>query len=53
LRILATLQTGSLILIHGRLQFGNDRWQVTSERVGKLMDGPRMGQDAGVAAALK
>jgi MoxR-like ATPase len=35
------------------LKTRNDRWQVTPERVGKLMDGPRMGQDAGVAAALK
>jgi MoxR-like ATPase len=35
------------------LKTRNDHWQVTAERVGKLMDGPRMGQDAGVAAALK
>ena len=35
------------------LKTRNDRWQVTADRVGKLMDGPRMGQDAGVAAALK
>jgi MoxR-like ATPase len=34
------------------LKTRNDTWQVTSERVGKLMDGPRMGQDAGVAGAM-
>jgi MoxR-like ATPase len=35
------------------LKTRNDRWQVTGERVGKLMDGPRAGQDPGVAAAMK
>ena len=35
------------------LKTRNDHWQVSAERVGKLMDGPRMGQDAGVAAGLK
>ena len=35
------------------LKTRNDRWQVTSERVGKLMDGPRIAQDAGVADAMK
>jgi MoxR-like ATPase len=35
------------------LKTRNDRWQVTAERVGKLMDGPRAAQDPGVAAALK
>ena len=34
------------------LKTRNDTWQVTSERVGKLMDGPRMGQDVGVAGAM-
>lgn len=31
------------------LKTRNDRWQVTSERVGKLIDGPRIAQDVGVA----
>lgn len=34
------------------LKTRNDTWQVTSERIGKLMDGPRMGQDVGVAGAM-
>ncbi len=33
------------------LKTRNDRWQVTAERVGKLVDGPRIAQDAGVAGA--
>ena len=35
------------------LKTRNDRWQVTVERVGKLMDGPRIAQDVGVAGAMK
>jgi MoxR-like ATPase len=30
-----------------------DRWQVTAERVAKLVDGPRVGQDVGVAGGMK
>ncbi len=32
------------------LKTRNDRWQMTADRVGKLMDGPRVAQDPGVAA---
>lgn len=35
------------------LKTRNDRWQVTAERVAKLMDGPRVGQEVGVAGAMK
>jgi MoxR-like ATPase len=35
------------------LKTRNDRWQVTAERVGKLVDGPRIAQDAGVADSMK
>ncbi len=35
------------------LKTRNDRWQVTPERVAKLTAGPRVGQDVGVAGALK
>jgi MoxR-like ATPase len=35
------------------LKTRNDRWQVTPERVAKLIDGPRIGQEAGVAGAIK
>ena len=35
------------------LKTRNDRWGVTPERVGKLIDGPRIGQDVGVAGGLK
>lgn len=35
------------------LKTKNDRWQVTPERVAKLMDGPRVGLDVGVAGAMK
>ncbi|PKO42577.1 MAG: ATPase [Betaproteobacteria bacterium HGW-Betaproteobacteria-3] len=35
------------------LKTRNDRWQVTAERVGKLVDGPRIAQDAGVAGAMR
>lgn len=35
------------------LKTRSDRWQVTSERVGKLIDGPRIAQDVGVAGAMK
>lgn len=35
------------------LKTRNDRWQVTAERVGKLVDGPRIAQDVGVAGSLK
>jgi MoxR-like ATPase len=35
------------------LKTRNDRWQTTAERVGKLTDGPRIGQDVGVAGGLK
>lgn len=31
------------------LKTRNDRWQVTAERVGKLIDGPRIAQDVGIA----
>ncbi len=34
------------------LKTRNDRWQVTAERMGKLIDGPRIAQDVGVAGAL-
>jgi MoxR-like ATPase len=35
------------------LKTRNDRWQVTVERVAKLIDGPRIAQDVGVAGAMK
>lgn len=35
------------------LKTRNDSWQITAERVGKLVDGPRIAQDAGVAGAMK
>jgi MoxR-like ATPase len=35
------------------LKTRNDSWQVTAERVGKLIDGPRIAQDVGVAGAMK
>ena len=35
------------------LKTRNDRWQVTVERVAKLSAGPRVGQDVGVAGAMK
>lgn len=35
------------------LKTRNDRWQLTAERVGKLVDGPRIAQDVGVAGAMK
>ena len=35
------------------LKTRNDRWQVTAERIGKPIDGPRIAQDVGVAGALK
>lgn len=35
------------------LKTRNDSWQVTAERVAKLIDGPRIAQDVGVAGALK
>ena len=35
------------------LKTRNDRWQVTAERVGKLIDGPRIAQDVGVAGSMK
>lgn len=31
------------------LKTRNDRWQVTAERVAKLVDGPRIAQDVGIA----
>lgn len=31
------------------LKTRNDSWQITAERVGKLIDGPRIAQDVGVA----
>ncbi|MEY3123830.1 MAG: hypothetical protein RLZZ573_350 [Pseudomonadota bacterium] len=34
------------------LKTKNDRWQVTPERVAKLIDGPRIAQDVGVAGAM-
>jgi MoxR-like ATPase len=33
------------------LKTRNDRWQVSAERVGKLVDGPRIAQDVGVGVA--
>lgn len=35
------------------LKTRNDRWQVTAERVARLVDGPRIAQDVGVAGAMK
>lgn len=35
------------------LKTRNDRWQVTVERIAKLIDGPRIAQDVGVAGAMK
>jgi len=35
------------------LKTRSDRWQVTPERVAKLTAGPRVGQDVGVAGAMK
>jgi MoxR-like ATPase len=35
------------------LKTRNDRWQITAERVAKLTAGPRVGQDVGVAGAMK
>jgi MoxR-like ATPase len=35
------------------LKTRNDRWGVTPERVAKLIDGPRIGQDVGVAGGFK
>jgi MoxR-like ATPase len=35
------------------LKTRTDRWLVTSDTVAKLLDGPRMGQDVGVAGAMK
>ena len=35
------------------LKTKSDRWQVTPERVAKLIDGPRIAQDVGVAGAMK
>lgn len=35
------------------LKTRNDSWQITAERVSKLIDGPRVGQDAGIAGAMK
>ena len=35
------------------LKTRNDRWQVTAERIAKLVDGPRVGQDVGVAGGMK
>ncbi len=43
LALVATLST--------LLKTRNDRWQVTAERVGKLIDGPRIAQDVGVAGS--
>jgi MoxR-like ATPase len=35
------------------LKTRNDSWQITAERVGKLIDGPRIAQDVGVAGTMK
>jgi MoxR-like ATPase len=35
------------------LKTRNDRWQVTAERVAKLIDGPRIAQEVGVAGSMK
>jgi MoxR-like ATPase len=34
------------------LKTRNDQWQVTSDVAARLLDGPRMGQDVGVAGAM-
>lgn len=60
-RVLFHLGLGELPLDHlqlvptlaALLKTRNDRWQVTAERVGKLMDGPRIAQEVGVAGAMK
>ena len=60
-RVLFHLGHGELPLDHlqlvptlaALLKTRNDRWQVTAERVGKLMDGPRIAQEVGVAGAMK
>lgn len=35
------------------LKTRNDRWQLTAERVARLLDGPRAAQDTGMADAMK
>jgi len=35
------------------LKTRTDRWLVTSDTVAKLLDGPRIAQDVGVAGAMK
>lgn len=35
------------------LKTRNDSWQVSADRVGKLIDGPRIAQDVGVAGAMR
>jgi MoxR-like ATPase len=53
---LAELPADHLLLVPSLaalLKTRNDRWQVTPERVAKLIDGPRIGQEAGVAGAMK
>ena len=53
---LAELPVDHLLLVPtlaALLKTRNDRWQVTAERVAKLIDGPRIAQDAGVAGAMK
>jgi MoxR-like ATPase len=35
------------------LKTRNDHWQVSAERIDKLVDGPRIAQDVGVAGAMK
>lgn len=60
-RVLFHLGHGELPLDHlqlvptlaALLKTRNDRWQVTAERVGKLIDGPRIAQEVGVAGAMK
>lgn len=60
-RVLFHLGHGELPLDHlqlvptlaALLKTRNDRWQVTAERVGKLMDGSRIAQEVGVAGAMK
>ncbi|MFC0131587.1 ATPase [Massilia eurypsychrophila] len=53
---LAELPADHLLLVPSLaalLKTRNDRWQVTPERVAKLIDGPRIGQEAGVAGAIR
>lgn len=60
-RILFHLKLGELPVDHrtlvptlgALLKTRNDSWQVTAERVAKLIDGPRIAQEAGVAGTMQ